>query len=103
MNLEALKSVIFTDNFKITLHALNEMMEDSVSLYELKKSIQGGDIIEDYPSSKPLPACLILSFNSQNKPIHSVWAYDDTSSRAILVTVYRPNPEKWVKYKKRKN
>ncbi|MBI2996171.1 MAG: DUF4258 domain-containing protein [Candidatus Melainabacteria bacterium] len=102
MNFEDLKSAIQSDNFRITQHALQEKDADNISILEIKTSIKHAEVIEDYPSSKPLPSCLVLSFNNKNEPIHTVWALDKGSQIAILITVYRPNPKKWVEYKKRK-
>jgi len=28
-------------------------------------------------------------------PVHSVWAYNEESGFAVIVTVYRPDPERW--------
>lgn len=102
MDIEKLKSVILTENFKITFHALQEKEFDNLSIDEIIHSINNAELIEDYPTSKPFPCCLLLSFNNKNQPIHSVWAYTSEAKMAILITVYRPSPEKWVEYKKRK-
>lgn len=102
MDFNKLKSIILSDKFRITLHALREKDLDNLSIDEIKISMYNAKIIEDYPESKPFASCLVLSFNSKNDPIHSVWGYDETIEGAILITVYRPNPEKWVEYKKRK-
>lgn len=102
MDLERLKLAVLSDNFRITLHALKEKDADNISLDDIKKSLYFSEIIEEYPKSRPLPSCLVLGFTSEGDPIHTVWAYDEGSGIAIMITVYRPNPEKWVEYKRRK-
>jgi hypothetical protein len=34
--------------------------------------------------------------------IHSVWAYNKLNQWAILIIVYRPDPNLWIDYKARK-
>lgn len=36
------------------------------------------------------------------KPVHSVWAYDEQSEQATLITVYRPNPQIWINGRERR-
>ena len=102
MDLKELKSAIQSDNFRVTFHALQEKDFDNLSIDEIKRSINNAEIIEDYLHSKPLPCCLLLSLNNMKEPIHTVWAYEQTTKIAVLITVYRPDPTKWVEYKKRK-
>jgi hypothetical protein len=42
-----------------------------------------GEIIEDYPTDKPYPGCLIYGDNFQGEPIHSVWAFNDKTKWAV--------------------
>jgi hypothetical protein len=30
-----------------------------------------------------------------DEAVHAVWAFDEGAGRAILVTVYRPDPARW--------
>lgn len=102
MDLEELRKTVKSNNYRITFHALKEKEADNISLDEIIYSFDRAEVIEDYPSSKPFPCCLVLGFNNKGEPIHTVWAYDEHIQMAILITVYRPNPEKWVEYKERK-
>jgi hypothetical protein len=37
------------------------------------------------------------------EPVHSVWAYNESSDFCVLVTVYRPDPARWYdNYEKRR-
>ena len=65
--------------------------------------MQYGEIIEDYPDDKPYPSCLVLGKTSIGDPVHSVWAYNEFNKWAVIVTAYRPNPEVWIDWKKRKD
>ena len=78
-------------------HSLNEAELDNLAMDEIYFSVvEGGEIIEDYPNAYPLPACLILRCNSIEEPIHSVWGYNQITQTARLITVYRPDPNRWI-------
>jgi len=57
---------------------------------------------EDYPSQKPYPGCLIFGRTFAGDAVHSVWAYNKVSGWAVLVTVYRPDPERWINWRERR-
>jgi len=65
-------------------------------------TVTGGEIIESYPDDFPLPSCLVFGKTEMEEPIHAVWAYNELTRRAILVTVYRPDPESWDNWRIRK-
>ncbi|MGL4499023.1 MAG: DUF4258 domain-containing protein, partial [Planktothrix sp.] len=49
-----------------------------------------------------LRACLILGFNTIGDPIHSVWTYNPVTQMAKLITVYRPDRNRWINWRIRK-
>jgi hypothetical protein len=51
---------------------------------------------------QPYPRCLIHGENFAHAPIHTVWDYDRETNTAILVTVYRPDPKRWINWKIRR-
>jgi len=61
-----------------------------------------GQIIEDYPIDKPYPSCLIYGETFSKEPVHSVWAYNEGSQSAVLITVYRPDAKYWINFVKRR-
>ncbi|NWF58874.1 MAG: DUF4258 domain-containing protein [Fischerella sp.] len=84
-------------------HSISEALADSLNIEEIYFSVeQGAEIIEDYPDAYPLPACLILGWNSTGEPIHSVWAYNQANQTVKLITVYRPDPNRWIDWRIRK-
>ncbi|MBF0289819.1 MAG: DUF4258 domain-containing protein [SAR324 cluster bacterium] len=54
------------------------------------------------PWDRPYPSCLIYGKNEKGDPVHSVWAYDEETGIAIMITVYRPDPARWIDWKERK-
>lgn len=93
---------IRNDRIRITDHADEEAHADNLTFEEIITSVVQGEIIEEYPDDKPFPSCLIFGMNMRKDPIHSVWAYNTVNHWAVLITVYRPKPDRWIKWKKRR-
>lgn len=102
MNLENIIQAIRGDRVRITDHADEEAQADGLLINEIFFSVLKGEIIEDYPDDKPYPSCLIYGKNFEQEPIHSVWAYNSENQWAVLITVYRPDPKRWIDWKIRR-
>jgi hypothetical protein len=87
----------------LSRHSLKEAGADRLVTGEIYFSvIEEGEIIEDYPDAYPLPACLILGWNSTREPIHSVWGYNQVTQIVTIITVYRPEPNRWINWRIRR-
>ncbi|NIA31611.1 MAG: DUF4258 domain-containing protein [Actinobacteria bacterium] len=102
MKIKEIIQAIIKDRIRITDHAYEEVHSDSLSFDEIFASVVNGEIIEDYPNDKPFPSCLIFGNNFKNEPIHSVWAYNQENKWSVLITVYRPDPKRWIDWKLRR-
>jgi hypothetical protein len=90
-------------NLLVTDHASDRLNERNIRLLELLENLKEGELLEEYPPNpRPFPSCLICSFNQNNEPIHSVWAFNSNTGFAILITAYYPDPEKWDDFRTRK-
>ncbi len=78
-----------------------EAQNDNLSFNEIFNSVLNGKIIEIYLDDKPYPSCLRYGNTIKGNPIHSVWAYNKQTNWAVLVTVYRPDPSKWINWQRR--
>jgi len=102
MKIENIINSIIYKRIKITDHAVEETENDELTFDEVYFSVLQGKIIEDYPHDKPYPSCLIYGNTFNGMPVHSVWGYNEENQWSVLITVYRPNSEKWVHWEKRK-
>jgi hypothetical protein len=96
ININDIIESIKANRLRVTDHADEEAQDDILSFEEIFTSASGGEIIEQYPDDKPYPSCLVLGRNFKNEPIHSVWAYNNETKASVLITVYRPDPKKWM-------
>jgi len=103
VDIENIIEAIRHNRILITDHADEEAKADKLSFDEIFFSVLQGEIIEEYLSDKPYPSCLVYGDSFKGEPIHSVWAYDARSKWAVLVTVYRPDPDRWIDWRKRRD
>ena len=101
MDIENIVDAIRNSRVRITDHADEEAFDDGLTFEEIYFSVMHGEVIEDYHNDKPYPSCLIMGRTFSGDPIHSVWAYNSVNRWAVLVTVYRPDPERWIDWKER--
>ena len=87
----------------VTQHAWQEMGNDGLSLDCILAATCNGRLIEGYPKDFPFPSGLVSGTGESGDPIHAVWALDEENSIAVLVTVYRPDPDRWIDFEKRRN
>lgn len=89
------------EEFEFSKHATDQTMLREIAVQEIRDAIRVGEIIEDYPDDKYGPSCLIFGFTSKQRPIHIQCSYP---SRTIIkvITVYEPNPEKWIDFRIRR-
>ena len=88
-----------------TGHARREMREEQfgpVSDQEVWEAICNGEVIEEYPDDTPYPSVLISGATSGGRPIHIVCSYSSGEDMAFIITVYQPDPAKWIDYRRRK-
>jgi hypothetical protein len=102
MEITDIQNAIRAGQIRITDHADEEAQNDMLSYDEIFFSVLTGKIIEDYQDDKPYPGCLIYGNLFNNEPVHSVWAYNLDTKWAVMITVYRPDPSKWINWQRRK-
>ena len=102
MEIEKIADAIRGGRVRVTDHADEEAEADRLSLDDVFASALRGEVIEDYPSDRPYPSCLIYGQTPDNAPVHSVWAYNEENQWAVLITVYRPDPRRWIDLRTRR-
>jgi hypothetical protein len=99
IDFECIKRFVEQDKFIISNHARIRMFQRNVSTNKVKRIIMEGEIIEEYVEDEPCPSALILGFLDEI-PYHVVAAKCEDHVR--IVTIYKPEEGKWVRYKIRR-
>ena len=80
----------------ISDHGYDELAEDGLTVREILDGITSGIVIEEYPNYPKGPCVLLLQQERSGNPIHVVWGIPkDHDKPVVLVTAYRPDPERW--------
>jgi hypothetical protein len=93
---EKIKKLIEKKEVLISSHGYEELAEDDIFVLDVMKSIKTAKVLEDYPDFGKGPCVLLLQIDRDKKPIHTVWGISlDKTTPAVLITAYRPDPERW--------
>ena len=74
MDINKIREAIRAGRVRITDHADEETSADQLRLDDVYHSVHQGEIIEEYPTDRPYPSCLIYGPTRAGGPLHSVWA-----------------------------
>jgi len=99
--IDEIQAKVETDQFEFSKHAVDQSIIRRISVREVREAIANGKVIEDYPEDKHGPSCLIFGRAATGRPIHVQCSHP---SRPLIkvVTLYEPDPARWIDFKKRK-
>ena len=100
-SIDEIRAKFAKDEFEFSHHAVDQLIRRSISVEEVRKAIQSGEVIEDYPDDKYGPTCLIFGSTEAGRPLHIQCSYP---SRPLIkvITLYEPDPDKWIDFRTRK-
>jgi Domain of unknown function (DUF4258) len=94
--LRRVQALVLRGEYRVSRHGFRELAVDDIVLEDVLAGIGAAVVVEDYPDNRMEPSVLILQHDRSGRPIHVMWGVPKaTGTPAILVTAYRPAPERW--------
>ncbi len=86
--------------FRLSVHALEEMTADDLSVRDLLDAILGKDaeIVEDYADDPRGPSCLVAGKLQTGEYAHFIVGLGKVP---VVITAYRLDPKKWLDHRTR--
>jgi hypothetical protein len=97
--LEEIRRAVRQQEHRYTLHAQERMAQRRITDQEVVQILlcPEAEVIEEYPTDKYSPSCLIYGFTDQRRVLHI-----QANHQGVIVTVYEPVPEEWLDFKQRR-
>lgn len=94
--LERVQALAARGEVRVSLHGYEELAADTIRVRDVIDGLGGAIGVEAYPDYPKGPCVLVLEHDADGRPIHVVWGIPaGQDSPAVLITAYRPDPEKW--------
>jgi hypothetical protein len=101
-SLTRLRDQLAAGEFEFSQHALRRMVERNISDQEIRSAGFGAVIVEDYPSDKYSPSCLLLGFTQLHRALHLQVSRAPDQLLVRIITLYEPDPAEWVDFVRRR-
>lgn len=82
------------NEFQLTEHAHKERQEENIETGEIREALMNCEMLESYPEDPRGLNCLVLGYSGL-RPIHVVCGRA-RNGWLLVITVYIPQPPKWV-------
>ena len=93
---ELIRELVSHKTVRVSDHGYDELAADGILVEEIIAGVMAGMIVEDYPQYPKGPCVLVLQKDSEGRAIHVLWGIPHgKDAPAIVVTAYRPAPDRW--------
>lgn len=91
-----MRALIRAGDVRISEHGYDELTEDGLSAREVLSGVPEAVVVEGYPNYPKGLCALFLQKDRTGTSIHVVWGIPKGQDNpVVLVTAYRPDPERW--------
>lgn len=92
--IEEIRAKFRSGKYEYSLHAVDQSLLKGITRRDIEEAVGTGEIIEDYPTDKYGPSCLILGVTAKGRPLH-IQCTHTTRERVKIITVYEPDSAEW--------
>ena len=93
--LRRVKTLVLRGEYIVSRHGFRELAADDIVAEDVLSGIGSAVVVEDYPDSGREPSVLVLQHDRNGRPVHVMWGVPkEAGTPAMLVTAYRPAPER---------
>jgi hypothetical protein len=93
---EQVRALMRAGNVRISEHGYDELAEDGLTAREILGGVQNAVVVEEYRDYPKGPCALFLQTDRVGSPVHVVWGIPrGHDGPVVLVTAYRPDPQRW--------
>jgi hypothetical protein len=94
--LRRVQMLVLRGEVEVSRHGLQELAADAILLEDAVAGVRNAEAVEDYPDFHKGPSVLALQRDRFGRPLHVLWGMArGTTTPAVLVTTYRPDPRQW--------
>ena len=99
---DEIRQKVESDQFEFSRHAVDQSLRRRISVQEVREVIANGEMIEEYPEDKYWPSYLIYGRTARGRPLH-VQCSHPSRSLVKIITLYEPNPARWIDFRERRS
>ncbi|RXK85087.1 DUF4258 domain-containing protein [Chlorobaculum sp. 24CR] len=93
---QEIRQLVAAKEVIISSHGYDELAADNIFVQDVLDSVNSATVVEEYPDFHKGPCVLLLQKDRDQKPVHVVWGIPKgKTSPAVLITAYRPDPDRW--------
>jgi hypothetical protein len=94
--LRRVQTLVLSGDYIVSRHGFRELAADDIFVKDVLAGIASAIAVEEYRDSRREPSILVLQRDRNVRPMHVLWGVPRGARRpAILVTAYRPSPDRW--------
>jgi hypothetical protein len=94
--LARIKALAAAGEVLMSQHAYDRFAKNGISAADIEAGIADAVEVEDYPEYHRGPSVLALQQDANGELIHVLWGIRKGSTTpAVVVTAYRPDPQRW--------
>ena len=99
--IEEIRRKVGQAQYEFSLHAADQSFLRQISRREIEEAMRNGILVENYPSDKYGPSCLILGYTAKRRPLH-IQCTHPARILIKIITVYEPDPDEWTEFRERR-